>query len=78
MTEVDAANYLMTFRVRRPDYPEMIAFGTTALEYIGPNKTRFIWSGKGSPLPEEYSRILVEDLEFRFSGLIAAIAKQVE
>ncbi|EXA32582.1 START-like domain superfamily [Fusarium oxysporum f. sp. vasinfectum] len=78
MTEVDASNHSMTFRVRRPDYPDMIAFGTTALEYIGPNKTRFIWSSKGSPLPEEYQQVLNKDLEFRFAGLIAAIAKQVE
>ncbi|KAH6973109.1 hypothetical protein BKA56DRAFT_691801 [Ilyonectria sp. MPI-CAGE-AT-0026] len=78
MTEVDAANYSMSFRVRRPDYPDMMAIGTTALEYIGPNKTRFIWSSKGSPLPEEYLKVLTEDLELRFSGLIAAIAKQVE
>ncbi|EGU80194.1 hypothetical protein FOPG_14533 [Fusarium oxysporum f. sp. conglutinans race 2 54008] len=78
LTEVDAPNYSMTFRVRRPDYPDMIAFGTTALEFIGPNKTRFIWSSKGSPLPEEYQKGLNEDLELRFSGLIAAIAKQVE
>ncbi|KAM5353553.1 hypothetical protein ACJ41O_000203 [Fusarium nematophilum] len=47
MTEVDAANYSISFRVRRPDYPDMVAFGTTALEYIGPNKTRFIWRAKG-------------------------------
>ncbi|CAG9990054.1 unnamed protein product [Clonostachys byssicola] len=78
LTEVDAGNHSMTFRVTRPDYPGMIAFGTTALEYIGPNKTRFIWSARGSPLPQEHSNILVEDLDLRFSGLIAAIAKQVE
>ena len=78
MTEVDASNHSMTFKVRRPDYPDMVAFGTTALEYLGPNKTRFIWSSKGSPLPEEYQQVLNKDLEFRFAGLIAAIAKQVE
>ncbi|KAI8680711.1 hypothetical protein NCS56_00477000 [Fusarium sp. Ph1] len=79
MTEVDAANHSMTFRVRRPDYPDMVAFGTTALEYVGPNKTRFIWSARGSRLPEEHMKALAEqDLEPRFSGLIAAIAKQVE
>ncbi|CAH0019613.1 unnamed protein product [Clonostachys rhizophaga] len=78
LTEVDAGNHSMTFKVRRPDYPDMIAFGTTALEPIGPNKTRFIWSARGSPLPQEHSRVLVEDLDLRFSGLIAAIAKQVE
>ncbi|UPK91752.1 hypothetical protein LCI18_002687 [Fusarium solani-melongenae] len=79
LTEVDAANHSMTFRVRRPDYPDMVAFGTTALEYVGPNKTRFIWSSKGSRLPEEYMKALTEqDLEPRFSSLIAAIAKQVE
>ncbi|EXL47892.1 hypothetical protein FOCG_10405 [Fusarium oxysporum f. sp. radicis-lycopersici 26381] len=78
MTEVDASNHSMTFRVRRPDYPDMVAFGTTALEYLGPNKTRFIWSSKGSPLPEDYQQVLNKDLESRFAGLIAAIAKQVE
>lgn len=79
LIEVDAVNHSMTFRVRRPDYPDMMAFGTTALEYIGPSKTRFIWSSKGSRLSEEHMKVLAEqDLEPRFSGLIAAIAKQVE
>lgn len=78
LTEVDAANYSMTFRVQRPDNPGMLAFGKTALEYIGSNKTRFIWSARGSPLPEQYHKVLAEDLEHRFLGLIAAIAKQVE
>ncbi|RSM00615.1 hypothetical protein CEP52_009006 [Fusarium oligoseptatum] len=79
LIEVDAANYSMSFRVRRPDYPDMMAVGTTALEYVGPNKTRFIWRAKGNRLPEEQMKVLAEeDLEPRFSGLIEAIAKQVE
>ncbi|RTE81692.1 hypothetical protein BHE90_003787 [Fusarium euwallaceae] len=79
LIEVDAANHSMSFRVWRPDYPDMMAIGTTTLEYVGPNKTRFIWRAKGSRLPEEQMKALAEqDLEPRFSSLIAAIAKQVE
>lgn len=75
MTAVDAEKHSVTFRVRRPDYPDMVAFGTTALEEVGEGKTRFVWSGEGSVLPEEYRRALVENLEERFNGLIDAIAE---
>ncbi|EXK30484.1 hypothetical protein FOMG_13290 [Fusarium oxysporum f. sp. melonis 26406] len=78
MTAYDADNHSMTFRVRRPDYPDMIAFGTTVLDPIGSNKTRFRWIAEGSPVPEEYMGILKEDLDERFNGLITAIAQQVE
>ncbi|RYO73047.1 hypothetical protein AA0113_g791 [Alternaria arborescens] len=43
LTECSAPKYSMTFRVCRPDYPDMVAFGTTALTSLGPNKTRFDW-----------------------------------
>ncbi|KAG4266551.1 hypothetical protein FPRO03_01835 [Fusarium proliferatum] len=78
MTEVDAENHSMTFRVRRPDYPDMIAYGTTVLDSPGPNKTQFRWLGNGSPLPDEYKAILQKDLNFRFNQLIDAIAAVVE
>ncbi|KOC17038.1 hypothetical protein AFLA70_121g002760 [Aspergillus flavus AF70] len=41
LTAYDDSKHSMTFRVRRPDYPDMIAFGTTVLDSLGPNKTRF-------------------------------------
>jgi hypothetical protein len=78
MTEVDAKNHSMSFRVRRPDYPEMIAYGTTALKSLGPYKTQFRWYGNGSPLPDNYKAILQKDLDLRFNGLIDAIAAVVE
>ncbi|VUC24116.1 unnamed protein product [Clonostachys rosea] len=78
LTEYDAKNYSMSFRVRRPDYPTMYAIGTTALEQIEPGKTRFHWHANGSPLSDEQTLGVREDLEERFDGLIAAIAKHVE
>ena len=78
MTAVDAVNHSMSFRVRRPDYPDMIAYGTTALQSLGPDKTRFIWSSEGSPLPQEYTDVLKNDLTGRFDTLIIAMAKHVE
>ncbi|KAF5647808.1 polyketide cyclase dehydrase [Fusarium tjaetaba] len=78
MTEVDAANHSMTLRVRRPDYPDMIAYGTTILDSLGPNKTQFRWLANGSPLPDAYTAILRKDLDFRFNQLIDAIAAVVE
>ena len=78
MTEVDAANHSMSFRVRRPDYPDMIAYGTTVLDSLGPNSTQFRWIGNGSPIPDEYKAVLQKDLDFRFNGLIDAIAGVVE
>ncbi|PSN67483.1 hypothetical protein BS50DRAFT_392902 [Corynespora cassiicola Philippines] len=73
LTEYDASKYSMTFRVRRPDYPDMIAFGTTVLDSLGPKKTRFRWIAEGSPLPDQYLEVLREDLNERFNGLITAI-----
>lgn len=78
LTECAPEKHSMTFRVRRPDYPEMIAFGTTVLDELGPKTTLFRWIGEGSPLPEEQTRILKEDLTERFSVLIDAVAKHVE
>lgn len=78
MTAVDADKHSMSFRVRRPDYPDMVAFGTTALESLGSDKTRFIWSSEGSPLPQEYLEVLRKDLTRRFDSLILAMAKPVE
>lgn len=78
MTAVDADKHSMSFRVRRPDYPDMVAFGTTALESLGSDKTRFIWSSEGSPLPQEYLEVLRKDLTGRFDSLILAMAKHVE
>ncbi|GKZ26814.1 hypothetical protein AbraCBS73388_003201 [Aspergillus brasiliensis] len=77
LTECDASKHSMTFRVRRPDYPDMIAFGTTVLDSLGPNKTRFRWIAEGSPLPDEYMAVLREDLDERFDRLILAMAKQL-
>ncbi|KAH7156358.1 hypothetical protein EDB81DRAFT_786802 [Dactylonectria macrodidyma] len=77
MTAVDADKHSMTFRVRRPDYPDMIAYGTTVLDELGPNKTRFRWLAEGSPLPDEYAAILREDLQERFDRLITAYANQL-
>jgi hypothetical protein len=77
LTACDADNYSMTFRVRRPDYPDMIAYGTTALDALGPTKTRFRWVAEGSSLPEEYIKVLRDDLNERFDGLITAIANQL-
>lgn len=78
MTAYDGDKHSQTFRVRRPDYPDMIAFGTIALDPIGPNKTRFRWIAEGSSVPKEYLSILHEDLDERFNALITAIAKLVE
>ncbi|KAF2008871.1 hypothetical protein BU24DRAFT_456095 [Aaosphaeria arxii CBS 175.79] len=78
MTAIDIPNYSMSFRVRRPDYPDMVAYGTTALESLGSDKTRFIWSGKGSALPDEYMKVLQTDLNARFAELIEAIAAVFE
>lgn len=78
MTAVDADNHSMSFQVRRPDYPDMVAFGTTALEPLEGGKTRFNWSAEGSPLPEEYLGVLRKDLAGRFDSLILAMAKHVE
>ncbi|OAL56098.1 hypothetical protein IQ07DRAFT_583500 [Pyrenochaeta sp. DS3sAY3a] len=77
LTECDAPNYSMTFRVRRPDYPGMTAYGTTALTSLGPNKTRFDWIAEGSHLPDEYVAVLRSDLRERFDGLITTIANQL-
>ena len=77
LTDCDASKHSMTFQVRRPDYPDMTAFGTTVLESLGPNKTRFRWIAEGSPLPDEYMAGLREDLNERFDGLIVAIASQL-
>ncbi len=77
LVAVDADKHSMTFRVRRPDYPEMVAYGTTVLDPIGPAKTRFRWIAEGSSLPEEYIKVLREDLNERFDGLIAAIANHL-
>ncbi|KAL6407461.1 Polyketide cyclase/dehydrase [Ilyonectria robusta] len=77
MTAYDADKHSMSFRVRRPDYPDMFAIGTTVLDEIGPNKTRFRWLADGNPLPDEYAAILREDLDERFNGLITAIADQL-
>ncbi|KAH6618604.1 hypothetical protein C7974DRAFT_426876 [Boeremia exigua] len=77
LTECDAPNYSLTFRVRRPDYPDMVAFGTTALTSLAPGKTRFDWHAKGSRLPDEYADVLKTDLHGRFNGLITAMAKQL-
>ncbi|RAQ57705.1 hypothetical protein COH20_004096 [Aspergillus flavus] len=41
LTAYDDSKHSMIFRVRRSDYPDMIAFGTTVLDSLGPNKTRF-------------------------------------
>lgn len=67
----------MTFRVRRPDYPDMVAFGTIALTSLGPNKTRFDWTAEGSPLSEDLHAVLKADLQERFDGLIVAMANQL-
>lgn len=77
LTECDASKHSMTFRVRRPDYPDMIAFGTTALESLGPKKTRFRWIAEGSPMPDEYLAALRDDLSERFDGLIVAMGNQL-
>ncbi|EKG13605.1 Polyketide cyclase/dehydrase [Macrophomina phaseolina MS6] len=77
LTAYDASNHSMTFRVRRPDYPDMVAFGTTALDSLGPNKTRFRWIAEGTPMPDEYMAALRDDLNGRFDGLIIAIANQL-
>ncbi|KAH6995394.1 hypothetical protein EDB80DRAFT_815708 [Ilyonectria destructans] len=77
MTAYDADKHSMSFRVRRPDYPDMIAHGTTVLDEIGPSKTRFRWIAEGSPLPDKDVRILREDLDERFNWLITAIADQL-
>ncbi|RYN31955.1 hypothetical protein AA0114_g12118 [Alternaria tenuissima] len=77
LTECDAPNYSMTFRVRRPDYPDMVAFGTTALNSLGPNKTRFDWTAVGSPLSGDLHAVLKADLQERFDGLIVAMANQL-
>lgn len=78
LTEYGASKHSMTFRVRRPDYPpDRIAFGTTVLDPLGPDKTRFRWIAEGSPLPDEYMADLREDLNERFDGLISAIANQL-
>ncbi|CAI7641837.1 unnamed protein product [Penicillium pancosmium] len=58
LTQYDASKHSMTFRVRRPDYPDMVAFGTTVLGSLGPNKTRFRWIAEGSPLPDEFMAVL--------------------
>lgn len=78
MTAVDAVNHSMSFRVRRPDYPDMIGYGTTAVEPLESGKTRFVFSAEGSPLPQEYFEILQKDLNGRFDSLIIAMAKHVE
>ncbi|RBR13189.1 hypothetical protein FVER53590_09869 [Fusarium verticillioides] len=78
MTEVDAANHSMMFRVRRPDYPDVIAYGTTVLDSLGPNKMQFRWLANGSPLPDAYMTNLRKDLAFRFNQLIDVIAVVVE
>lgn len=78
MTAVDAEKHSMSFQDRRPDYPDMVAFGTTALESLSPKETRFTWIGEGSPLPEEYLEILRKDLNARFDSLILAMARHVE
>ncbi|KAL0940181.1 bet V I allergen [Colletotrichum truncatum] len=77
LTEVDASKHSMTFRVRRPDYPDLVAYGTTALDSLGPNKTRFRWIAESSPLPEEFLAILQDDLNGRFDSLITAMANQL-
>jgi len=78
MTAVDAVNHSMSFRVRRPDHPDMIGYGTTAVEPLESGKTRFVFSAEGSPLPQEYFEILEKDLNGRFDSLIIAMAKHVE
>ncbi|KAK1144213.1 hypothetical protein N8T08_005626 [Aspergillus melleus] len=77
LTAYDASKHSMTLQVRRPDYPDMIAFGTTVLDQLGPNKSQFRWIAEGSLLPDEYTAILREDLNKRFDGLIVAIANQL-
>jgi hypothetical protein len=67
----------MTFQVRRPDYPDMVAFGTTALTSLGPNKTRFDWTAEGSPLSEDLHVVLKADLQEHFDGLIVAMTNQL-
>lgn len=77
LTSYDSSKYSMTFRVRRPDYPDMIAFGTTALEPADSRKTIFRWIAEGSAPPADYMQALKEDLDARFNTLITAIAKQL-
>ncbi|KAL3441558.1 hypothetical protein BJX65DRAFT_313733 [Aspergillus insuetus] len=77
LTEYDASRHSMTFQVRQPDYPNMTAFGTTVLDFLGPNKTRFRWIAEGSELPDEFLAGLRADLNERFDGLIVAIANQL-
>jgi hypothetical protein len=38
MTAYNADKHSMTFRVRRLDYPNMVMFGTIALDSLGPQK----------------------------------------
>jgi hypothetical protein len=55
----------------------MVAFGTTALNSLGPNKTRFDWTAVGSPLSGDLHAVLKADLQERFDGLIVAMANQL-
>ncbi len=55
----------------------MFAFGTTVLDSLGSNKTRFRWIAEGSPLPNEFAAVLREEFNERFDGLIIAIANQL-
>jgi hypothetical protein len=77
MAEVNIPKNSVALEVRRPDYPDMFADGTTASRYIGPNETRCIGATKGSPLLEKCLKVLEEELQLRFSLLVGAVAKQV-
>ncbi|KAM0335430.1 hypothetical protein ACHAQA_000476 [Verticillium albo-atrum] len=77
LTSVDAAKHTIRFRVRRPDYPDMIAYGTNILDSLGPNKTRFRWVAEVNLEDEEQRRYIKEELDVLFDDLVIAVGDRL-